>query len=95
MRSNWTKKEIAEEAPYCEMLDDAKQITGRNYSNLWEVEAVKKINIFKLETAAGKAAIEEGWFGAIYDNYIVGFFRWARVLQNIPRSILCRLIQRS
>jgi hypothetical protein len=32
MKANWTKKEIAEEAPYCEMLDDAKQVTGRNYS---------------------------------------------------------------
>jgi len=83
MKANWTKKEIAEEVPHCEMLDDAKQVTGRNYSARWEVEAVKKINIFKLETAAGKAAIEEGWFGAIYDNYIVAPFGLANYLFEI------------
>jgi hypothetical protein len=83
MKANWTKKEIVEEVPYCEMLEDAKQITGRNYSKRWEVEVVKKINIFKLEVAAGKAAIEEGWFGAIYDNYIVAPFGLANYLFEI------------
>lgn len=47
------------------------------------MEAVKKINIFKLEAAAGKAAIEEGWFGAIYDNYIVAPFGLANYLFEI------------
>ena len=83
MRANWTKKEITGETPYCEMLEDAKQITGRNYSERWEVEVVKKINIFKLEAAAGKAAIDEGWFGAIYDNYIVAPFGLANYLFEI------------
>ena len=83
MRANWTKKEITEETPYCEMLENAKQITGRNYSERWEVEVVKKINIFKLGTAAGKAAIDEGWFGAIYDNYIVAPFGLANYLFEI------------
>lgn len=64
-------KRIKEEL-YCEMLEDAKKITGRDHSQAWEVEVVKKFIIpFKLSTAAGLAAEAEHWFGIIHDNYIV------------------------
>lgn len=82
MKSNWKEKEL-EPRPYCSMLEDAKEITGRDYSDRWEVEVVKKINCFKLETAAGLAAEKEGWFGNVFPNYIVTPFGLANYLFEI------------
>ena len=60
-----------EPRPYCSMLEGAEEVTGRKYSERWELEVVKMINEFKLTTTAGKAAEDEHWFGVIYPNYVV------------------------
>ena len=83
MRSSAKDKQKKEQLPYCKMLEDVKEITGRNYSEAWEIETVKMINIFKLSTAAGQSAISEHWFGHIYDNYIVAPYGLANYLFEI------------
>ena len=68
---DFNRKEDKNAKPSCKMLEDAKEITGRDYSCAWEVETVKMINVFKLSTAAGHSAVNENWFGTVFDNYIV------------------------